>query len=100
MPRNTLQADCFADQQQFDVILIGGNFAGLSAALQIACARRQVLIVDAGQPRNCFAAGSHGFLSQDGEKPRISAHAAMAMNLLAKRGAYFIQEKHLYIRLS
>ncbi|MCE4554194.1 NAD(P)/FAD-dependent oxidoreductase [Roseateles cellulosilyticus] len=58
---------------QIDFAVIGGSFAGLSAALQLARARRQVLVVDAGQRRNRFvdAAGltSQGFLSQDGVAP-------------------------------
>lgn len=53
----------------YDVIVVGGNFAGLSAAMQLARARRKVLLVDAGAPRNRFAAASHGFLGQDGVAP-------------------------------
>jgi thioredoxin reductase len=52
-----------------DVAIIGGSFAGLSAALQLARARRKVTVIDAGEPRNRFAAASHGFLTQDGAKP-------------------------------
>ncbi|MBB3462565.1 NAD(P)/FAD-dependent oxidoreductase [Rhizobium sp. BK377] len=53
----------------FEVIVIGGNFAGLSAAMQLARARRRVLLVDAGTPRNRFSPASHGFLGQDGQTP-------------------------------
>ncbi|EHK65403.1 NAD(P)/FAD-dependent oxidoreductase [Achromobacter arsenitoxydans] len=53
----------------YDVIIVGGSFAGLSAAMQLARARRRVLLVDAGQPRNRYAAHSHGFLGQDGVPP-------------------------------
>lgn len=53
----------------YDVIVVGGNFAGLSAAMQLARARRRVLLVDAGAPRNRFAAAAHGFLGQDGVAP-------------------------------
>ncbi|CAN7342771.1 NAD(P)/FAD-dependent oxidoreductase [Acidovorax sp. LjRoot129] len=52
-----------------DAIVIGGSFAGLSAAMQLARARRRVCVVDAGKPRNRFAAASHGFFGQDGEPP-------------------------------
>lgn len=52
-----------------DVIVIGGSFAGLAAALQVGRARRRVLLIDAGKPRNRFAAASHGFLGQDGRTP-------------------------------
>ncbi len=53
----------------FDAIVVGGSFSGLSAALQLARARRRLLVVDAGLPRNRFAAHSHGFLGQDGRPP-------------------------------
>ena len=53
----------------FDAIVIGGSYAGLSAAMQLARARRRVLVVDAGLPRNRFAAASHGFFGQDGRPP-------------------------------
>lgn len=53
----------------FDAIVVGGSFSGLSAALQLARARRRLLVVDAGLPRNRFAAQSHGFLGQDGRPP-------------------------------
>ncbi|HPW84363.1 MAG TPA: NAD(P)/FAD-dependent oxidoreductase [Rhodoferax sp.] len=50
----------------YDAIVIGGSYAGLAAATQLARARRRVLVVDAGQRRNRFATHSHGFLTQDG----------------------------------
>ena len=50
----------------YDVIVIGGSYAGLAAGLQLARARRRVLVVDAGIRRNRFAGASHGFLTQDG----------------------------------
>lgn len=53
---------------QFDAIIIGGSFAGLSAAIYIARARRSVCVVDTGSPRNRFAAHSHGFFAQDGSE--------------------------------
>jgi thioredoxin reductase len=53
----------------YEVIVVGGSFAGLSAAIQLARARRRILLVDAGRPRNRFAATSHGFLGQDGSTP-------------------------------
>lgn len=54
----------------YDAIVIGGSFAGLSAAMQLARARRKILVLDAGKPRNRFAPASHGFLGQDGRAPR------------------------------
>lgn len=54
---------------RYDVIVIGGGFAGLSAATYLARGRRTVCIVDTGKPRNRFAEASHGFLGQDGSPP-------------------------------
>lgn len=59
-----------------DAIIIGGSFAGLSAAMYIVRARRSVCIIDAGSPRNRFAAHSHGFLTQDGSAPATILAAA------------------------
>ena len=53
----------------YDVIIIGGSFAGLSAAMQLTRARRNVLLIDAARPRNRYAAHAHGFLGQDGVPP-------------------------------
>ncbi len=53
----------------YDVAVIGGGAAGLSAALVLGRARRQVAVVDAGAPRNAPAAHMHGFLSRDGTPP-------------------------------
>ncbi|KGB93874.1 NAD(P)/FAD-dependent oxidoreductase [Burkholderia cepacia] len=60
-----------------EVIVIGGSFAGLSAAMQLARARRRVLVIDAGRPRNRFAEHAHGFFGQDGKPPaQIVAEAS------------------------
>ena len=53
----------------YDVVVIGGSAAGLSAALVLSRARRKVLVVDSGSPRNAPAAHMHGFLSRDGMPP-------------------------------
>ena len=53
----------------YDVIIVGGSYAGLAAGLQLARARRKILVIDAGQRRNRFASHSHGFLTQDGTDP-------------------------------
>ena len=64
-----------------DAVIIGGSWAGLSAAMQLARARRRVLIVDAGNPRNRFAHHAHGFLGQDGRPPAEIRDAARAQVL-------------------
>jgi thioredoxin reductase len=53
---------------EFDVVVVGGSYAGLSAAMQLARARRRVLVIDSGRRRNRYADRSHGFLTQDGSK--------------------------------
>lgn len=53
----------------FDVVVIGGGAAGLSAALMLTRSRRSVAVVDAGQPRNAPAAGVHGLLGREGMPP-------------------------------
>ncbi|MER2250815.1 NAD(P)/FAD-dependent oxidoreductase [Methylorubrum podarium] len=63
---------------RYDAIVVGGSFAGLSAALYIARGRRRVCVVDAGAPRNRFAAASHGFFAQDGENPLAMIATARA----------------------
>lgn len=64
-----------------DAIVIGGSYAGLSAALQLARARRRVLVIDAGVRRNRFAPASHGFLGQDGRAPGAIADEGRAQLL-------------------
>ncbi|MCO5733133.1 NAD(P)/FAD-dependent oxidoreductase [Rhizobium sp. SSA_523] len=68
-------------ETMFDVIIIGGSYAGLSAALQLGRARRRVLVIDEGLRRNRFAARSHGFLTQDGIDPAEIAAKARAQVL-------------------
>ena len=53
----------------YDVVIVGGGAAGLSAALVLGRARRRVVIVDAGRPRNAPAARMQGFLGADGLPP-------------------------------
>ena len=54
---------------QYDVAVVGGGAAGLSAALVLTRARRRVVVVDSGEPRNAPAAQLQGFLSRDGMSP-------------------------------
>ncbi|MDX2357997.1 bifunctional NAD(P)/FAD-dependent oxidoreductase/class I SAM-dependent methyltransferase [Dietzia sp. PP-33] len=55
--------------EHWDVIVVGGGAAGLSAALMLGRARRRVLVMDAGEPRNRFAAHMHGVLGHEGVDP-------------------------------
>ncbi|WP_203995715.1 bifunctional NAD(P)/FAD-dependent oxidoreductase/class I SAM-dependent methyltransferase [Micromonospora lutea] len=54
---------------RFDVVVVGGGAAGLAGALALARARRRVLVVDAGEPRNAPAAGVHNYLGREGMPP-------------------------------
>lgn len=67
----------------YDVIVIGGSYAGMAAALQLLRARRSVLVIDAGERRNRTASHSHGFLGQDGADP-----ADIALNARRQLEAY------------
>ncbi|MFJ9808857.1 NAD(P)/FAD-dependent oxidoreductase [Streptomyces sp. NPDC101158] len=53
----------------YDVVVVGGGAAGLSAALVLGRARRRTLVVDAGEPRNAPAAHMQGYLTRDGMSP-------------------------------
>lgn len=72
-----------------DAIVVGGSFAGLSAAMYIARARRSVCVIDAGRPRNRFSEHSHGFFTQDGSAPGTMLATARAQ-VAAYPTAHFI----------
>lgn len=57
------------DDKQFDVIIIGGSYAGMAAAMALGRALKQVLIIDSGKPCNAPTPYSHNFLTQDGKTP-------------------------------
>ena len=91
---------------EFDAIVIGGSYAGLSAALQLARARRRVLVVDAGQRRNRSASDSHGFLTRDGQPaaaiaaegranvaayPNVAWHAGLALDARLDAGGFMVE---------
>lgn len=56
-------------RSRYDVVVVGGGAAGLSGALTLARARRSVLVIDAGQPRNAPASHVHTYLTRDGTPP-------------------------------
>lgn len=64
------------DNRNFDVIIVGGSYAGLSAAMSLGRALRSVLIIDSGLPCNRQTPHSHNFITQDGEKPGVIAEKA------------------------
>lgn len=69
------------DSKQFDVIIIGGSYAGLSAAMALGRSLRKVLIIDGGLPCNRQTPHSHNFITHDGEKPSVIAEKAKAQVL-------------------
>lgn len=57
--------------KKYDVIIIGGSYSGLSAAMALGRTLRKVLIIDSGKPCNRFTPHSHNFITHDGEVPAV-----------------------------
>ncbi len=76
--------------EDWDVVVAGGGVAGLSAALMLGRARRRVLVVDVGSPRNRFAAHMHGVLGNEGTDPAALLRSGRAE--AAGYGVEFIQD--------
>src|SRR4051794_41335751 len=55
--------------ERYDVIVIGGGAAGLNGALALVRARRRVLVIDSGNPRNAPAGHVHNYLGREGTPP-------------------------------
>ena len=58
------------DDKSYEVIIIGGSYAGLSAAMALGRSLRSVLVIDSGLPCNRQTPHSHNFITHDGEKPQ------------------------------
>ncbi|HET6567804.1 MAG TPA: NAD(P)/FAD-dependent oxidoreductase [Rhodothermales bacterium] len=69
------------EYEMYDVLIVGGSYAGMAAALQLVRGRRKVFVLDAGRPRNRFASASHGVLGQDGKAPADITGSAKAQLL-------------------
>lgn len=63
-------------ENNFDVIIIGGSYAGLSAGMSLGRSLRKVLIIDSGTPCNRQTPHSHNFLTHDGKTPKEIAGLA------------------------
>lgn len=70
------------DNKNFDVIIIGGSYAGLSAAMALGRSLRRVMVIDSGKPCNRQTPHSHNFITQDGKTPQEIA--ALAKEQVAK----------------
>lgn len=64
------------DKNQYDAIIVGGSYSGLSAAMALGRALRTVLVIDSGQPCNAQTPHSHNFLTHDGDTPAEIAKIA------------------------
>ncbi|WP_307162000.1 NAD(P)/FAD-dependent oxidoreductase [Streptomyces rishiriensis] len=77
--------------QEYEVIVVGGGAAGLSAALVLGRARRRTLVVDAGEPRNAPAAHMQGYLSRDGMSP--ARFLAVGREEIARYGVELVRDR-------
>lgn len=69
------------ENNTYDVIIIGGSYSGLSAAMSLGRSLRNVLVIDSGLPCNRQTPHSHNFITHDGEKPAvISAKAKIQVD--------------------
>lgn len=66
---------------EYDVVIIGGSYAGLSAAMTLGRSLRKVLIIDSGKPCNRQTPHSHNFITQDGKTPNEIAEKAKSQVL-------------------
>ncbi len=75
----------------YEVIVVGGGAAGLSAALVLGRARRRTLVVDAGEPRNAPAAHMQGYLTRDGMPP--AEFLAKGREEIARYGVELVRDR-------
>ncbi|WP_406129390.1 NAD(P)/FAD-dependent oxidoreductase [Streptomyces sp. NBC_00989] len=75
----------------YEVVVIGGGAAGLSAALVLGRARRRTLVIDAGEPRNTPAAHMQGYLSRDGMSP--AEFLALGREEIARYGVDLVRDR-------
>jgi thioredoxin reductase len=65
----------------YEVIIIGGSYAGLSAGMALGRSKRSVLIIDGGEPCNRQTPHAHNLITHDGETPTSIAHKAKEQTL-------------------
>ncbi len=76
-------------ENNFDVIIIGGSYAGLSAAMSLGRSLRKVLVIDGGKPCNRQTPYSHNFITQDGKTPKEIAEIAKEQVLKYETVTFF-----------
>ncbi len=74
--------DKMKKEKRYDVIIVGGSYAGLAAGMALGRALRRVLIIDAGDPCNRQTPYSHNFLTNDGKPPHVIASMARKQVLM------------------
>ncbi|MFJ5029977.1 NAD(P)/FAD-dependent oxidoreductase [Streptomyces sp. NPDC088560] len=79
------------ENSRYEVVVVGGGAAGLSAALVLGRARRRTLVVDAGEPRNAPSAHMQGYLSRDGMSP--AAFLAVGREEIARYGVELVRDR-------
>ncbi|MEV0637589.1 NAD(P)/FAD-dependent oxidoreductase [Streptomyces sp. NPDC050619] len=82
--------------ENYEVVVVGGGAAGLSAALILGRARRHTLVVDAGEPRNAPAAHMQGYLSRDGMSP--ADFLAVGREEIARYGVELVRDRAVDVR--
>jgi len=81
--------------ENYDVIIVGGSYAGLAAAMSLGRSLRKVLIIDSGKPCNRQTPHSHNFLTQDGKTPSEISSIAKSQ-VLEYNTVHFISGKAIF----
>src|SRR5688572_30448683 len=80
----------------YDVMIVGGGAAGLSAAVMLGRARRSILVIDQGNPRNQHADAMHGYLTRDGINP--NEFLKLGRDELRRYGVHVLQDEVIAVR--
>ncbi|WP_438948888.1 NAD(P)/FAD-dependent oxidoreductase [Streptomyces mutabilis] len=89
--RNKDHNNEFTDNDRYDVVVVGGGAAGLSAALVLGRSRLRTLVVDAGEPRNAPSDHMQGFLTRDGMAP--AEFLALGREEIARYGVELVRDR-------